>query len=103
MLLSDVFVVLLLILFAWLWWVDRGLKQTAYKRCKQYCDEANLQLLDYNIQVQTSRLKKNSRGHWQLYRCFVFEFTSTQEQRYQGRLEMLGKAITNIELDPYRI
>ena len=103
MLLSDVFIVLLLILFAWLWWLDRGLKQRASQRCKQYCDEANLQLLDDNIQVQTTGLKKNSRGQWQLYRCFVFEFTSTQEQRYQGRLEMMGNTISNIELSPYRI
>ncbi|MGR6874041.1 DUF3301 domain-containing protein [Pseudomonas sp. HK3] len=103
MLLTDVFIVLVLMLFAWLWWLDRGLKQTAYKRCKQYCDEANVQLLDDNIQIHRTRLKKNSRNQWRLYRCFTFEFTSTQEQRYQGRLEMMGRAITNIELDPYRI
>jgi hypothetical protein len=103
MLLSDVFIVLVLMLIAWLWWLDRGLKQTAYKRCKQYCEDANLQLLDDNIQIMTTRLKKNSRGQWRLYRCFAFEFTSTQEQRYHGKLEMIGKVITNIELDPYRI
>lgn len=103
MLLSDVFIVLILMLIAWLWWLDRGLKQTAYKRCKRYCEEADVQLLDDNIQIHQTRLKKNQRGHWRLYRCFVFEFTSTQEQRYQGRLEMMGKAVINIELNPYRI
>lgn len=103
MLLSDVFVVLVLMLFAWLWWLDRGLKQQAYRRCKLYCENANLQLLDDNIQIQVTRIRKNKQGQWRLYRCFVFEFTSTQEQRYQGRLEMMGRAITHIELDPYRI
>ncbi|NVK38200.1 MAG: DUF3301 domain-containing protein [Gammaproteobacteria bacterium] len=103
MLLSDVFVLLILCLLAWLWWLDRGFKQAAYKKCKQYCEQTNVTLLDDNIYIKKIGLRKNTNGQWKLYRCFRFEFTSTYEQRYQGTMETLGHNVINIKLDPHRI
>jgi hypothetical protein len=103
MLLSDVFIVLVLILLGWLWWLDRGFKQFAFLKCKKYCTQAGVELLDDNIQIKQLRLRKNTRGQWRLYRYFEFEFTSTFEQRYKGKLETLGRQIINIELDTHRI
>lgn len=103
MLLSDVFVILVLLLIAWLWWQDRGFKQSAFAKCKTYCAQAGVELLDDNIQIKQLRLRKNSKGQWRLYRHFEFEFTSTYEQRYKGKLETLGRQIINIELGAHRI
>ncbi len=103
MLLSDVVVILILCVLAWLWWLDRGFKQSAYLKCKHYCDNANVTLLDENIHIKKIGLRKNSKGQWVIYRCFRFEFTSTYEQRYEGSMETLGKNVINIKLAPHRI
>jgi len=103
MILSDVFVLLLLSCLALIWWWDRGIKQSAFLKCKQYCENADIQLLDDTIQIKKIKLEKNSHNQWQILRVFQFEFTYTSEERYQGTLEMLGKHMRHIELAPYKI
>ncbi len=77
--------------------------QWAYGYAKKYCNENDIQLLDDNIRLSGMNLKKNSQGKWKIWRCFKFEFTSTGEQRYIGRIETLGSRILAVELEPYRI
>lgn len=103
MLLSDVFVLLILTCLALIWWWDRGIKQAAFLKCKQYCENADVLLLDDNIQIKKIKLEKNSQNQWKILRVFQFEFTYTSEERYQGTLEMLGQYIKHIELEPYKI
>lgn len=99
----DLFWVLFIALLGWVWWIERGIMQWAYGYAKKYCHENDIQLLDDNIRLSSMKLKKNSANKWKIARCFKFEFTSTGEQRYEGKIETLGSRINNIQLDPFRI
>ena len=99
----DLFWVLFLVLLGWVWWIERGIMQWAYGYAKKYCEENDIQLLDDNIRLSGMTLKKNNADKWKIWRCFKFEFTSTGEQRYTGRIETLGSRIKGVELDPFRI
>ncbi|GAA6133484.1 DUF3301 domain-containing protein [Oceaniserpentilla sp. 4NH20-0058] len=103
MLLEDIFIVVILGSIAWVWWLDRGLKQAAFNKCKAYCQQAEVQLLDDNIQITSIKIKRKPNGNLGIYRKFNFEFTYTSEKRYTGSLEMLGSNIQKIELEPYQI
>jgi hypothetical protein len=37
-----------------------------------------------------------------VWRRFLFDFTSTGEERYTGRIIMLGQRIQHMELEPHR-
>ncbi len=103
MLIYDLLWVLFLALLAFAWWTERGIMQWAYGYVKKYCIEHDIQLLDDNIQLISMRLKRNSDGRLKIWRCFRFEFTSTGEQRYTGKIETLGSRILQVELEPFRI
>jgi len=99
----DLFWVLFLALLGWVWWIERGIMQWAYGYAKKYCNENDIQLLDDNIRLSSMGLSKNNKGNWKIKRCFTFEFTSTGEQRYDGRIQTLGSKIAGVELDPFRM
>ncbi|HIF54400.1 MAG TPA: DUF3301 domain-containing protein, partial [Methylococcaceae bacterium] len=48
-------------------------------------------------------LKRNEQGKFMGWRSYQFEFTSTGEERYHGKVIMLGRQVINIQLDAYRI
>jgi len=99
----DLLTIFILLIFAWLWWWDRGIKQHAFKLCKQQCERSDVQLLDDNIHIKKIKLIKNDNGELKIYRQFSFEFTYTSEQRYLGTIELLGKRLLSFQLAPYQI
>jgi len=101
--LNDLILVFVLLLILWAWWLDRGIKQKAFIYAKKYCENADVQLLDDNIQLNGASLKRNEMGRWCIYRQFKFEFTSTGEHRYSGTMELLGSKVSNIKLAAFHI
>lgn len=97
MLVQDLFIVLIIALMFWAWWIDRGIKQTAFTLAKQHCEEINVQLLDDNVRLDKIAFKRNAHGSISIKRTFKFEFTSTGERRHQGQLTMLGKKLERID------
>ncbi len=100
---QDLFIVLLIALMAWGWWADRGIKQMAYRCAKKHCEQAQVQLLDDNISLSSMKIKRGESGRLCLQRTFTFEFTSTGERRYLGRLELQGSKVVKIELAAFHI
>ncbi len=98
---ADLFFLLLMFVGAWIWWIDRGIKQFAFSQAKKYCERADVQLLDDNIRLSGMSLQRNAAGALKIKRAFKFEFTSTGERRYQGKMEMLGSMVIDIHLEPH--
>ena len=46
--------------------------------------------------------KRDDQGRIRVWRRFLFDFTSTGEERYTGRIIMLGQRIQHMELEPHR-
>jgi len=88
---------------AWAWWDGMGAKEQARNACKRLCRERDVLLLDDTVALAMLRLRRDAQGRLRLYRLFGFEFTSDGELRYQGQVEMLGRMVMHIEMQPYRI
>ena len=97
-------ILILLVLSGFLYWFDfQKVKEIAMNATQQYCQAVNVQMLDGYVAANGLKIKKNSLGKWQLQRTFLFEFTSTGEHRYNGKIIMHGQSVTAVEMDPYRL
>ncbi len=85
------------------WWQAQGIKQQALQAVKSHCQEMEVQLLDDGIVLRGFWLKKDRTGMLRVWRSYLFEFTSTGEQRYGGRIILLGRHVETVQLDPYRL
>ena len=99
---ADLILICLLLFCFWYWNNAQQVKEIAHHAVKRYCLKLDLQMLDDYVALNAFWLKRNDQGKLQLWRSFVFEFTSTGEDRYNGRIIMLGRVIEAIQLEPYR-
>ena len=85
------------------WWQSGEFKGRALKLALDYCQQHDLQLLDQSMVIKGYWPKKSRRGIWVIRRTYSFEFTSTGQQRYQGKLVLEGLALDTIELETYQL
>ena len=85
------------------WWQSGEYKGHALKLALAYCQQYDLQLLDQSMVIKGYWPKKSKRGIWVIQRTYNFEFTSTGQQRYQGKLVLEGLALDGIELEIYQL
>jgi len=95
--------ILLLCGLAWFWWDSRGAAEAAIQAAKNSCNRAGVSFLNDTVGWKKLRLKRNSQGRIQFQRTYFFEFASDMQQRYQGEVIMLGKYVTKVNLDAYRV
>ncbi len=93
----------LFLLFGYHWWRGQRVKELALNYTRRYCREADVQLLDDSIGLRGVWLKRDGDGRLQFWRSYNFEFTATGDDRYQGRVVMLGEKVSGIQLNPHRI
>lgn len=101
--LGDLAIALLFSLLLWLWWSAQGAKQLALEATRRYCSSMDVQLLDDVVALRGFWLKRDEVGNVRVWRSYNFEFTSTGNERYQGRVVLLGKSVEAIYLDPHRL
>jgi hypothetical protein len=85
------------------WWNTLGIKPIALRAAQRLCDEMGVQLLDESIVMRRARLKRDRMGGMRVWRSFSFEFSTTGDARYRGRVEILGKRVMDVQLEPHRI
>ncbi len=78
-------------------------KERAYAAALRHCQEMQVQLLDQNVYLRRLWLKRDDRGRLCLWRAFYFEFTALGDERYLGRVIMLGGRVTAVQLETHRI
>jgi len=83
------------------WWQGDTVKITAMQFLYQYCKEQNLQLLDQTIVLKGVWPQRGENGSLQLRRRYAFEFTSTGENRYKGTIELKGRRLQRLDLEPH--
>ena len=103
---EDLLNLLLLSLFATglsFWWNTLGIKPIALRAAQRHCDEMGIQLLDESIVIRRFKFKRDRMGGMRVWRSFSFEFSTTGDARYRGRVDVLGKRVVNVQLEPHRI
>jgi len=94
---------LLIMSLLWFWWDSRGVAEIAIQAAKRNCEQADLSFLNDTVGWKKIRLKRNRLGRVQIQRTYFFEFASDMAQRYKGEVTMLGREVSKITLDVYRI
>ncbi len=62
----------------------------------------NVQLLDDYVALNALWLKRDERGWVKPWRSYMFEFTSTGNDRYNGKIVLLGQRVLSVQLQPHR-
>lgn len=86
----------------WYWWRAKAIKDFVLVAAKNYCKTMDVMLLDDAIYLRGIWFKRDENGRTRVWRRFLFDFTSTGEERYTGRIIMLGQRIVHMELEPHR-
>ncbi len=100
---SKILFLLILALIIYFWWRGQQIKDKAYQAVLTRCYESDLELLDGSIALTKQGPGKDKRGNWHWFRDYQFEFTSTREHRYKGRIKMAGFHVVDLQLDPFHI
>ena len=100
---EGLFLILLLAAVAGYWWSTMQSKELAKNAGKHLCSRYDVQFLDETVEMKKIWVRRNKRGRLELCRLFFFEFATDGEKRYQGRIVILGKQVSDVEMDAYRI
>ncbi|OEY67901.1 DUF3301 domain-containing protein [Marinobacter sp. X15-166B] len=86
----------------WYWWRAKAIQDFVRTAAKAYCKKMDVMLLDDAVYLRGIWVKRDPQGQWRVWRRFLFDFTSTGEERYVGQVIMLGQRIEHMELQPHR-
>ena len=100
---TDIILICLMGLAYGYWFNAQKAKEIALGTAIAHCLTMEVQMLDGYVALIGIGLKRNKSGKIQLRRSFVFEFSSTGNERYNGTVLMLGRRVESIYMDPYRI
>jgi len=100
---APLFWFILVALIAFYWINAVRTKEIANKAAENHCLQMQVQFLDQTVFLKSLSFKRNARGQLGFMREYYFEFTVTGEDRYFGRVFMLGNRIESVNLDPHRL
>jgi hypothetical protein len=101
--LRSIFLTVLVFCAAWYWLRARELKDHILKYAARHCDDLSLKLLDESVVLKELKPHKSIKGGLCLKRRYMFEFTSTGEDRYQGEIIIIGRHIQEVKLETHRV
>ncbi len=85
------------------WWQSGLYKGRARDLATAHCQQLGLQLLDQSMVIIGFWPVRGRAGSLVFRRSYQFEFSSTGDRRYQGKLVLEGMALKPIELEAYRL
>lgn len=100
---SSFSLLLLLLLGGIIWFTELRIREVALGAANKKCSELSLQLLDQNISTHRIWFKQDSQQRWHIWRSYQFEFTSTGDERYAGKVITLGNLVESVELQAHRM
>ena len=90
-----------LFLIAWYLWSAVRAKELAIRAGTHLCQQHGVQFLDQTVEQRHIKFTTDSRKNPVWLRTYHFEFATTGEFRYGGKIEMLGHQLKSVEMDPY--
>ena len=99
--LSVLFWITVVVALISFWWQSDQVKHMALNHVYRYCKAQNLQLLDQVMVLKGVWPARDELGSLKLRQRYNFEFTSTGQARYQGKVELIGNRLQKLELEPH--
>lgn len=100
---SKVISLLVLAFVVYYWSYSQKLKQLAVQAARKRCLDVGVQFLDQTVVQTRISFAKDANKRWRTQRKYLFDFTSTGEQRYQGQVIIQGAFVVDVELQAYSI
>ena len=94
----ELLVFLLLALAVWFFFDSLKAREIAHAAARRACEQAQVQFLDDTVSQSALRLARNDEGRLILERHFRFEFSTTGDDREQGRVRLLGNRVQDVNL-----
>lgn len=85
---------------AWFWMDALRCKEIARAAGLRACQQVEAQFLDDTVEITRLRMRRDARGQLVLYRAYRFEFTRNHDYRLRGEIEMLGRHVARLALEP---
>lgn len=102
--LFDELIILILISLLGIYWYDAmQAREMAKLASMKACRDADLIFLDDTVAFRKIGLARNSYGQIRLLREYRFDFSNDGYARYHGRVVLLGKSLSTVDLGVYRI
>lgn len=101
--LDDLFLIALLLGASFYWISWQQAREIALSAVRAHCLNLEVQMLDEYVALNSTRLLRDATGRIRVKRIFLFEFSSTGNERYNGTCIVLGKRVESIQMEPYRI
>ena len=98
----ELSIIILLISSVYYWLSSIRSKENATIYARNNCKKFMLEFLDDTVVMNKIRLRRNHQGHLSFYREYEFEFSSTGEFRYKGKVKILGSHLIDVEMEPYQ-
>jgi len=89
--------------FALYFWNGLAAKEIAVRLGREACKQRGLQFLDETVVGSRLALKRNAHGMLCWQRRFAFEFAVVGDTRYRGAVEMLGRDVLKVDMEPHEI
>ena len=90
-------------LVALYWWQSGLYKGRARELATAHCRQLGLQLLDQSMVIVDFWPVRGRSGRLEFRRSYQFEFSSTGDRRYQGKLILVGMELKSISLEAYKL
>lgn len=101
--LGDLFIWSLVIFACIVFWRGQGVREIAMDAARRHCEQMDVQWLDGNVALRGLWLKRDRRGNIHFWRSYIFEFSSTGDERYSGRVVLLGEKVESVQLQAHRL
>ncbi len=87
---------------AYIYWFNaQKAKEIAFEAARDNCLAMEVQMLDGYVALNGIWLKRDQTGNIRLRRSFLFEFSPTGNDRYNGMVLMLGHRVESIYMESY--
>ncbi|MFK5913416.1 MAG: DUF3301 domain-containing protein [Woeseiaceae bacterium] len=95
--------IIIILIASIFYWLDAiRAKENAIEYAKAGCKNNLIEFLDDTVLITKVRLRRNTKGQLSIYREYEFEFSSTGESRYKGRVRLLAAQLIDVEMEPYQ-
>ncbi|MGX2041718.1 DUF3301 domain-containing protein [Methylocaldum sp. MU1018] len=84
----------------WLWFDSAKARETGIEAVRLACEAEGLQLLDETIALVSLKPRRNENGRLSAQRIYEFEYSDTGDNRRRGRVHLLGRNVTLINIGP---
>lgn len=96
--LNSILPLLLLILFAWIWFNELKAHESACRLSRELCHNLGWQLLDYTVSLRRIVLRRNGQNQWRIRRSYDFELSTDGTDRHSASLNLFDGALHSYSL-----